>query len=152
MAIELVPLCTLHVQLKPPIEVGAGCAGTRVIVEVASAEVKGDRLRAELAEPQSRTGSSSVLTVRRHLTSGRRFVPMTARSSSCSTTAKLRRIARRDCSSQRRSTSRLASRQAMSATRGSTAFRRLARGPSTRIFRSTTSGTRFAKVAGASDP
>jgi hypothetical protein len=23
MAIELVPLCTLHVQLKPPIEVGA---------------------------------------------------------------------------------------------------------------------------------
>ena len=49
MAIELVPLCTLHVQLKPPIEVGAGCAGTRVIVEVASAEVKGDRLRAELA-------------------------------------------------------------------------------------------------------
>jgi hypothetical protein len=29
MAIELVPLCTLQVQLKPPIEVGAeGCAGT----------------------------------------------------------------------------------------------------------------------------
>ena len=27
MAIELVPLCTLQVQLKPPIEVGAGCAG-----------------------------------------------------------------------------------------------------------------------------
>jgi Protein of unknown function (DUF3237) len=48
MAIELVPLCTLHVQLKPPIEVGAGCGGTRVIVEVASAEVKGDRLRAEM--------------------------------------------------------------------------------------------------------
>ena len=49
MAIELVPLCTLHGQCKPPIEVGAGCAGTRVVVEVASAEVKGDRLRAELA-------------------------------------------------------------------------------------------------------
>jgi Protein of unknown function (DUF3237) len=49
MAIELVPLCTVHVKLKPPIEVGTGCAGTRVIVEVASAQVKGDRLRAELA-------------------------------------------------------------------------------------------------------
>jgi Protein of unknown function (DUF3237) len=49
MAIDLVPLCTLQVQLKPPIEVGAGCAGTRVIVEVASIQVKGDRLRADMA-------------------------------------------------------------------------------------------------------
>lgn len=49
MAIELVPLGTLQVQLKPPIEVGAGCAGTRVIIEVASIQVKGDRLRAEMA-------------------------------------------------------------------------------------------------------
>ncbi len=48
MAIELVPLATLQVQLKPPIEVGAGCAGTRVIVEVASIQVKGDRLNAEM--------------------------------------------------------------------------------------------------------
>ena len=48
MAIELVPLCTLRVQLKPPIVVGTGCAGTRVIFEVASVQVKGDRLRAEL--------------------------------------------------------------------------------------------------------
>jgi len=48
MAIELVPLCTLHVQLKPPIEVGAGPCGTRVIVEVASTVVKGDRLRGEM--------------------------------------------------------------------------------------------------------
>jgi hypothetical protein len=29
MAIELVPLCTIRVQLKPPIEVGTGPAGTR---------------------------------------------------------------------------------------------------------------------------
>ena len=48
MAIELVPLCTLGVQLQPPIAVGTGCAGTRVIFEVASAQVKGDRLRAEM--------------------------------------------------------------------------------------------------------
>ena len=48
MAIELVPLCTLHMQLKPPIVVGTACAGRRVIVEVASVEVKGDRLRGEM--------------------------------------------------------------------------------------------------------
>jgi hypothetical protein len=48
MAVELVPLCTLRVQLKPPIVVGAGCAGTRVIVEVASVQVKGDRLSGEM--------------------------------------------------------------------------------------------------------
>ena len=48
MPIELVPLCTLHVQLKAPIVVGTGCAGTRRIVEVASIEVKGDRLSGEM--------------------------------------------------------------------------------------------------------
>lgn len=48
MAIELVPLCTVRIQLKLPIEVGAGPAGTRVIGEVASAEFKGDRLTGEL--------------------------------------------------------------------------------------------------------
>jgi hypothetical protein len=48
MAIELVPLCTLRIQCKPPIEVGAGPTGTRLIVELASAQVKGDRLRAEM--------------------------------------------------------------------------------------------------------
>jgi hypothetical protein len=48
LSIELVPLCTLHVQLKAPIVVGAGCAGTRRIVEVASIAVKGDRLSGEM--------------------------------------------------------------------------------------------------------
>jgi hypothetical protein len=48
MAIELVPLCTPRVQLKPPIAVGAGPSGTRLIVEVVSAQVKGDRLRGEM--------------------------------------------------------------------------------------------------------
>jgi hypothetical protein len=41
-------LCTLHIQLKPPIKVGAGPSGTRVIVEVASMQVKGDRLCGEM--------------------------------------------------------------------------------------------------------
>ena len=48
MAIELVSLCTLRLQLKPPIQVNAGPAGTRLIVELVSAQVKGDRLRGEL--------------------------------------------------------------------------------------------------------
>ena len=48
MAIELVPLCTVRIQLKPPIDAGAGPAGTRVIGELASAEFKGDRLAGEL--------------------------------------------------------------------------------------------------------
>jgi hypothetical protein len=48
MAIELVPLCTLRIQLKPPIAAGAGPAGTRLIVELVSVQVKGDRLRAEM--------------------------------------------------------------------------------------------------------
>ncbi len=48
MAIKLVPLCKAHVQLKPPIEAGTGPAGTRVVVEVQSAHVKGDRLSGEM--------------------------------------------------------------------------------------------------------
>jgi len=48
MAIDLVPLCTLRLQLKPPIPVSAGPAGTRLIVELVSAQVKGDRLHGEL--------------------------------------------------------------------------------------------------------
>ena len=81
MAIELVPLCTLGVQLQPPIAVGTGCAGTRVIFEVAGVQVKGDRLRAKMTGAQPRTGNSSVLRERQRLMSGRRFAPMTARSS-----------------------------------------------------------------------
>jgi hypothetical protein len=38
----------LRIQLKPPIAAGAGPAGTRLILEVASAQVKGDRLRGEM--------------------------------------------------------------------------------------------------------
>ena len=49
MSVELVPLCTLRVQLKPPIEVGVGPAGTRRIFEVESVKVDGDRLSGEMA-------------------------------------------------------------------------------------------------------
>jgi Protein of unknown function (DUF3237) len=48
MAIDLVPLCTIHFQVRPPIHVGTGPAGTRMVIETASAQVKGDRLNAEL--------------------------------------------------------------------------------------------------------
>lgn len=48
MEIELVPLCTIHFQIRPPIDVGAGPSGTRMVFETASAQVKGDRLSGEL--------------------------------------------------------------------------------------------------------
>jgi hypothetical protein len=48
MSIELVPLCKVRVQIKPPIVVGTGPAGTRVILELASVQAEGDRLRAEM--------------------------------------------------------------------------------------------------------
>lgn len=54
MSIELVPLCTVRVQLNPPIEVGAGPAGTRLIFEAVTARVAGDRLCGEM------TGAASA--------------------------------------------------------------------------------------------
>jgi hypothetical protein len=48
VAIELVPLCTIRLQAKPPTVIGAGPAGTRVTSEVASIEVRGDRLRGRM--------------------------------------------------------------------------------------------------------
>ena len=50
MAIELVPLCTLRLQSKPPIAIGKGPAGTRLVSEVANGEVQGDRLRGHIEE------------------------------------------------------------------------------------------------------
>ena len=44
MSVNLVPLCTLRGQLKPPIEVGAGPAGTRVIFECAAAKAVAEEL------------------------------------------------------------------------------------------------------------
>jgi hypothetical protein len=48
MAIQLDPLCTIHAQCKPPIDIGTGPAGTRLIVEVAALEVRGSRLRGQM--------------------------------------------------------------------------------------------------------
>lgn len=48
MAIELVPLCTMRLTAKPPIEIGAGPAGIRMIFEETSVEVHGDRLRGQM--------------------------------------------------------------------------------------------------------
>lgn len=45
MAIELVPLCNVKAQLKPPIEVGPAVFSSRMIFEVASIQLEGDRLR-----------------------------------------------------------------------------------------------------------
>lgn len=44
MSLELVPLCTVDVTLREPIVIGAGPAGTRVIGEVESAILRGDRV------------------------------------------------------------------------------------------------------------
>jgi Protein of unknown function (DUF3237) len=48
MAIELVPLCTMRHTAKPPIEIGAGPAGIRMIFEETRVKVHGDRLRGQL--------------------------------------------------------------------------------------------------------
>jgi hypothetical protein len=49
MTIELVPLCTMRVQLKPAIEVGPGPTGTRLIFEAESVKFDGDRFSGEMA-------------------------------------------------------------------------------------------------------
>jgi hypothetical protein len=53
MAIELAPLCTMRPTAKPPIEIGAGPAGIRMIFEETRVEVHGDRLRGQLEESVS---------------------------------------------------------------------------------------------------
>ncbi len=49
MSIELVPLSTMRIQLKPPLEVGTGPAGTRLIFEVEHLKMDGERLSGEMA-------------------------------------------------------------------------------------------------------
>ncbi len=46
MSLELVPLCTMVIDLAEPLILPNTPAGTRVIVEVNDARVDGDRLRA----------------------------------------------------------------------------------------------------------
>lgn len=45
MPMDLIPLCTVHARVRPPIDIGPGPAGFRRIVEVESVTVEGDRLR-----------------------------------------------------------------------------------------------------------
>ena len=49
MSIELVPLCTMRIQHKPPLEVGKGTTGTRLIFEVEHHKMDGERLSGEMA-------------------------------------------------------------------------------------------------------
>jgi hypothetical protein len=44
MTIELVPLCEMEIQLRPPVVVGQTPAGQRMVFEVGSSTVKGERL------------------------------------------------------------------------------------------------------------
>ncbi len=48
MSLELVPLAEARIKLRDPIVVGNASVGTRVIIEVETAELEGERLRATL--------------------------------------------------------------------------------------------------------
>ena len=48
MNLELVPLTTATITLAEPMPIGDGPAGLRLIIEVASAEFSGDRLRGSM--------------------------------------------------------------------------------------------------------
>jgi hypothetical protein len=48
MTIELIPLGTADIEICEPIIIPGGPSGTRVIIEIASAECRGERLRAKL--------------------------------------------------------------------------------------------------------
>lgn len=60
MPVSLVPLCEIDAVLAEPIFVGDGPAGTRVIVEVDEATVKGDRLNGKM---KGRAGADWVRIV-----------------------------------------------------------------------------------------
>ena len=47
--IELHPLATIEVELGEPVVVGGGPKGSRLVIDVLSAKVTGDRINAELA-------------------------------------------------------------------------------------------------------
>jgi len=53
MAIELVPLCTIRIELTEPIILGATPAGTRAIAPVGEAVFEGDRLRGRVLQPSA---------------------------------------------------------------------------------------------------
>jgi len=69
MAIELAPLCTLTLEVAPPIVLGVTPTGDRSVSEIRSAVVSGERLKAEMAGAAAadwmiRAGDLGVLDVR----------------------------------------------------------------------------------------
>ena len=67
--IELVPLCTVVIDLAPSLVVGTGPAGDRSVGEIRGAIAQGDRLTATLAGPAAadwlvRTGTTGVIDAR----------------------------------------------------------------------------------------
>lgn len=44
MSLELIPLCTATFTVRPPLMVGEGPAGTRMIIEVERVRIEGERL------------------------------------------------------------------------------------------------------------
>ncbi len=48
LAPELCPLCTVDLELEPAVVIGEGPSGTRMIVDIRSMTVSGDRLNARL--------------------------------------------------------------------------------------------------------
>ena len=53
MTIELVPLCTIRIELTEPLILGATPAGTRAIAEVGEAVFEGERLRGRVLSPSA---------------------------------------------------------------------------------------------------
>ncbi|MCB2078340.1 MAG: DUF3237 domain-containing protein [Novosphingobium sp.] len=67
--IELIPLFTATYELTPPLEMGDGPAGTRVVGEIRSATIEGERIRASMAGTAAadwmvRTGAIALVDVR----------------------------------------------------------------------------------------
>lgn len=67
--VELVPLFKATLAVAPPHNVGEGPAGTRMVGELPSVTVEGDRIRATLAGPAAadwmvRTGTIAIVDVR----------------------------------------------------------------------------------------
>ena len=67
--IELVPLCTMAIDLLPSLAIGTGPAGDRSVGGISGATVSGDRLNATLAGPAAadwlvRTGAIGVIDAR----------------------------------------------------------------------------------------
>ena len=69
MALELRPLCTVDLELAPATNIGEGPSGTRMVVDIHSMTISGDRLNARLkggaaADWFTVVGSTATIDVR----------------------------------------------------------------------------------------